>query len=123
MQQSEVARAAGTISLELRDLLPADAGQVGAQLDALLARARAGDDVDDDLMLLLTRFESTRQRLDELLPEADAAKGYADLPGHGEPIGALLYRCPRGDYEYPALEVGEPIPPCPVHHIALVLEA
>jgi hypothetical protein len=104
---------------ELPELLGADAPSVVRELDACLDR---GD--EDDLLALLTRHERTRERMDELLPEQLAAgeRGFSQLPGHTpEPPPGTIYRCPRGDYEWPAFEVGEEIPECPQHHIPLIL--
>lgn len=109
----------------IRPDLPALAPDTADQLDELLDQLRFGEPVNDDVLELLTSTAPLRRRVNELLPsEADAEKGGADygfqeMPGHGEPVAATSYVCPHGDYRYPVLEVGEPIPVCPNHKVPL----
>ena len=126
MDQPDLLRAARTIEGELPELLPdpADA-PVRDRVRSLVARLAAGADVGDELFEALTGPEALRRRLDQLLPDEQGEKaggGYQELPGHGEPVDAVYFVCPQRDYRYPVLEVGEYVPPCPVHHLALVAE-
>jgi len=128
MKQSDLLRAARTIGGELPTLLPdqRDAA-LRDRLQSLVARFAAAEPVEDELFEALTGHEALRRRLDELLPDEEADKswaggGYQELPGHGEPVDAVYFVCPHGDYRYPVLEVGEYVPPCPVHQLALVAE-
>lgn len=125
MDRSELLDAARTIRGELPELVP-DAS-LAARLDDLIAQMETGEPVDDDLFETLTGHDPLRQRLDELLPDEDPDKGWAgpayqELPGYGEPVDAQYFVCPYGDYRYPVLEVGELVPPCPVHRVPLVAE-
>ena len=128
MDQPELLPAARTIEAELPGLLPEPAdAPLRARLHSLVARLAAGEPVDDELFEALTGHEAVRRRLDELLPDEEDDKagpggGFQELPGHGEPVDAVYFVCPHGDYRYPVLEVGEYVPPCPVHHLALVAE-
>jgi hypothetical protein len=107
----------------------ADAAGLSAALDRLIDRLAAGADVadaEDELIELLTAEEPLRRRLDELLPDDQGEKdwagptGYQELPGPGDPVDAVFYACPEGDYRYPVMEVGEVVPQCPVHGLPLV---
>jgi hypothetical protein len=110
----------------IRPELPQLAPTAVAKLAVLLDRLRSGEPVDDDIFELLTSTASLRERVNALLPaEADVDKGETghdlqELPGHGEPVAAVMYACSEGDYTYPVLEVGEPIPLCPNHNVPLV---
>ncbi|MFD8224996.1 hypothetical protein ACFV16_12605 [Streptomyces massasporeus] len=42
------------------------------------------------------------------------------LPGTGEPVPALRYECPLGDYAWYRLTVGERVRKCPTHRLLLV---
>ena len=102
---------------ELADRVTAD------RFTALLAALRAGELVGDDLFELLTADAALRDRVNALLPpEEDGEKGYQELPGKGEIVAPLFYACPEGDYRHPVQEIGEPVPDCPAHRIALVAE-
>lgn len=125
MDQPDLLRVARTIEGELPELLP-DPGDapLRARLRGLVAGLAADEAVDDELFEALTGHEVLRRRLDELLPddEVDKVGAYQDLPGHGEPVDAVYFVCPEGDYRYPVLEIGEYVPPCPVHQRELVAE-
>jgi hypothetical protein len=127
MNQPDLLHCARTIDAELPDLLPGPGdAPVRARLHGLVARLAAGEPVDDELFEALTDHEAVRRRLDELLPaeqdKGGPGSGFQELPGHGEPVDAVYFVCPHGDYRYPVLEVGEYVPPCPAHHLALVAE-
>jgi hypothetical protein len=122
VDRDELVELAETIRPELPMLAPDAVGQ----LDRLLDQLRSGEPVNDDVFELLTSTAPLRQRVNEILPaDEDVEKGganygFQEMPGHGEPVGATIYGCPHGDYRYPVLEVGEPIPVCPSHKVPLV---
>jgi hypothetical protein len=118
MDREELVRLAETLRSELAaDAVP--------ELDALVVRLRSGEPVDDEVYEVLTSTKPLRQRMNELVPANEdedkgvAGRAFQELPGHGEPVAAITYACPEGDYSYPALEVGEPIPLCPTHNVRL----
>ncbi|MGP6156329.1 MAG: hypothetical protein ACLPYS_02125 [Vulcanimicrobiaceae bacterium] len=43
-------------------------------------------------------------------------------PIDGVPVSLDFYRCPQGDYTWPSFDLSEPVPLCPIHKIALVLQ-
>lgn len=123
MDREEILAVAEQMLAETPTLVPAaEEPEVTAGLADLVGRLRSGEHVEDELVIALTGSEPLRRRFDELLPSDDVDKdvGYEELPGHGEPVDATYWVCPRGDYRYPVLEVGEPVPPCPTHHLALI---
>jgi hypothetical protein len=126
MDRAELIAAAEQVLAEAPGLLPAGtAPEVSAQLADLVSRARSGEPVEDELILVVTGQDRLRERFDELLPADDVAKeggGYEELPGYGEPVDVTYFACPQGDYCYPVLEVGEAVPLCPVHRVPLVAE-
>ena len=128
---SAIVAAGQTIRSELPDLLGEEgAARVEPVLGALLAQAEAASDpivlaaTEEQILDLLATHPRTWERMNELLPAMDeqrgAPSGYEPLPGGGEPIEANWYACPQGDYDRPMFAVDEPIPECPVHHVALV---
>jgi hypothetical protein len=116
------------IRQEMADLVGSDAAPlIGARVDDLLERLRAGQPVDDELFEVLTDDAAIRRRVLELLPATvdttkDSSLGLNPLPGYGEAVAATIFACPYGDYRYPEIEVGEPIPLCPAHHVKLLVE-
>jgi hypothetical protein len=109
----------------IRPDLPVLAPDTVGELDRLLDQLRSGEPVNDDVLELLTSTAPLRRRVNELLPTVEdvekggAGYGFQEMPGHGEPVSATIYVCPHGDYRYPVLEVGEPIPLCPNHKVPL----
>ncbi|GIG56012.1 hypothetical protein Lfu02_03840 [Longispora fulva] len=112
-------------------LVGAGAAEFDQRLRALLVRARAGEDVDAELLALLTGSPAThawaaavladerhRPPADLDLRAADPAGGYAGLPHPhgGGPVPATRYVCPvDGNYAWWRISVGEPVPVCPDH--------
>jgi len=127
VDRSELLDAARSIREALPELGYTADAPVATRLDDLIGRMAGGEAVENDLFEVLTAHEPLRRRLDELLPDVDPEKGgggqgFHELPGHGEPVDAQYFVCPLGDYRYPVLEVGEAVPPCPVHRVPLVAE-
>jgi hypothetical protein len=127
--RSEIVAAAQTIRSELPRLLGSDlAAQVESQLVDLLVQTETAPreddlaDVEDRILELLAAYPPTRERMDELLPVVDEERGFEPLPGGGGPVDVEWYTCPRekNHYDWPVLDVEEPIPECPVHHVVLV---
>lgn len=116
------------IQQEMADLVGPDAAPlIGARVDDLLERLRAGEPVDDELFQVLTDEAAVRRRVLELMPAMvdttkDSSPGLSPLPGYGEAVAATIFACPHGDYRYPQIEVGEQLPLCPNHHVELVAE-
>jgi hypothetical protein len=87
------------------------------------SREESRQETIDQIYELLCRDESTRRRLDELLPPVpgEPRLGYDGLAGDpqlafdAEP-GYDRLACPQGDYAWPILDVADPTPPptvCP----------
>lgn len=107
-----------------RALLPELDEAARREVESLLAQAESGQATDLDLLDLLTRQESIRQRLRDLLKRGEISRTlgeYAPLPG--SPASALgeIYVCPVNGcaYRYIIREAGETPPPCPKHGVAL----
>lgn len=108
-----------------RALLPELDEATRRQAESLLAQAESGQETDLDLLDLLTREESTRQRLRALLQvskEERLLRGYTPLPGIPDVTPGQVYLCPvEGcDYRYVITEAGERPPRCPKHQVELV---
>jgi hypothetical protein len=122
MDNEELVELAEAIRPDMATLAP----EAADELNTLVQRLRAGEPVEDDMVELLTSTAALRRRVNELRPiDDDVEKGgagyvFQEMPGHGEPVAATEYACPHGDYRYPVLEVGEPIPLCPNHKVPLV---
>ena len=110
------------VARQIRDELPQLTGDAAGDVDRALGAALDGGGADD-VFAVLVAHEATRARLDELLPPelAEGERGFSPLPGHAPaPAAALMYRCPLGDYDWPAFDEAEPVPRCPRHDVALV---
>jgi hypothetical protein len=124
----DILEAARSIRSLLAELLEAETIQpVDQQLADLLARANAGETVDNLVLELLAETDSTRQWMFEFLQNkrsldsrGEPTKGYSPLPGQGSRIAAPKYACPMGDYTWYRPRVGVNPPPCPTHNVALV---
>jgi hypothetical protein len=109
----------------LADLPGVDADDVDHALADLLAQARAGQHVEQQIADLLASHESTRTWMGGYLARRKAGMrfgGYEAPPGKGSvlPIDALFYTCPEDDYIWPRRAAGQQIPYCPTHHILLI---
>jgi hypothetical protein len=120
---------ARTIRPYLPELVGAEADSYDRELADLLAEARGGRDVGDQLVAVLTRsaaahawaarvLESDRHLPPEL--QQIRERGYQPLPGPGEPVDAERYECPEGDYVWYRISVSAPVPICPTHKSPLV---
>ena len=93
-----------------------------AAVDHLLAQ---GPQAGPALERLLTRHPTTRTWMQEALWSSTGQRvEYSPLAGEVESPQATAYCCPEADCPTPpyiSFQAGEPIPPCPVHRVALVV--
>jgi len=122
----EILEAARTIRPVLDELILDDAPAVDDRLADLLARATAGEQVADAVVVVLAERPQTDDWLRRYLAGGDeeaTTKGYSGLPGPVAPVGAQRYECPQGDVVWYRRYVGQQIPTCRTHQILLVLTA
>ncbi|MDN3024996.1 hypothetical protein [Streptomyces sp. S.PB5] len=132
MEVEGLLEAARCIRPYLSDLIGPQADSLDEDLATLLAAAHDGQDVAEPLRSLLSDYTATEAFLTQVLEDAPryrppqlhwAASRGGPQPLAGD-IGPILYAgsyaCPQGDYVWYRPEVGEPVPPCPTHGIALV---
>jgi hypothetical protein len=123
------------VARTIRPYLPAlvgeEAGMYDREIAGLLARARDGHDVSDQLFAVLTRSKPTHAWAARVLendrhlpPEIsrELERGYQPLPGHTGTVKAEKFECPFGDYVWYRISVGMPVPRCPTptHNCLLV---
>jgi hypothetical protein len=127
----DIVDVARTIRPYLSALVGEEAGAYDREIAGLLARARDGYDVSDQLLAVLTRSKATHAWAARVLenhwhlpPEIsrEQERGYQPLPGHGETVDAEKFECPFGDYVWYRISVGVPVPACPTatHNCPLV---
>jgi len=125
----DIVDVARTIRPYLSELVGAEADAYDRELADLLAEARDGRDVGDQLTAVLTRSAAVHAWAARVLenerhlpPEIQqiTERGYQPLPGLGEPVDAARYECPHGDYVWYRISVGFPVPTCPTHRLLLV---
>lgn len=103
--------AAEEIQPELETLL-------GTSLTELLRKAEQGEDVELDLLDLLSGHEETRQRLGHILNVKEVfrnEKGFSSPPGQHTPPDAIHYVCTvgcTGEKFYPRVQVPPPLCVC-----------
>jgi hypothetical protein len=106
------------------DILGDDAGPTMREIDALLARAAAGEDVDRELEAVLERHDATREWAKNFAAPAPLFRGYKSAPGTPGPAPARTrYVCPKCGRVWVRRQAGEDVPDCPIHLIARVLVA
>ncbi|MGG6269114.1 hypothetical protein ACQ4M3_25575 [Leptolyngbya sp. AN03gr2] len=95
-----------------------------AQLDTLILQAQAGENVSDEILLLLGSNELLREPAQALLADSsdftEEVKGYVRLTGAGSPISYPRYQCPDCGYTWSRIDFNEPIPSCakdPTHRL------
>jgi len=111
----------GTRSIRpfLPELLGDDAVQVDRQVAELLAQAKAGQQVHEQILELLKSYPDTRTWMAEFLSETQVSKGFDRLTDQGQPISGSKYTCPEADYVWYRRVVGETVPTCPTHGVLL----
>lgn len=112
-----------TIYRVFRDLLDEAPASLRPEIEALLARAEAGEKTDNQLLLLARRDRDFLQRVNARLEMVDGTRGFSSLPGDPDPTPGLIYVCPQCDYSRILGEVGEEPGECPTHHVALIPQA
>lgn len=125
----ELARAVRP-DLEVLVASPSAAKAIDAELVELLDRAAAGENVEERILEQLSASANLedwaaafleRGRPPDVLSvgERGSAGLPGELPGGGEPVRASRYACPRNDYVFYRRAVGQTIPQCPTHGVAL----
>lgn len=86
---NKIISAATEIQSYLFDLLnEEEANLVSQQLQSLLSKAQAGEDVDIDILDLLGDYQATQKWMDDRLkgiPPESKDKGFSPLPGDHNP--------------------------------------
>jgi len=117
------------VARSIRPYLPSLVGEHAADLDGrlrrLLQQASSGDDVEEEILVVLRSSPETHNWAagmlgdeDGLPPELQATRtaDFAGLPGTGEPVDAVRYVCPVDRaYAWWQTFVGDPVPDCPDH--------
>lgn len=126
-QTSKIYQAAEAVREFLPILVPKVHQVVDNELGVLLDNAKAGNDVEIEVLDLLNEHEHTREWLQDRLSGQDASRttrGFSSLPGDSTTsiLGIKLYRCPvdgcpRKWFMYRA---GQKIPQCPDHQVPFV---
>lgn len=117
----EVAR---VIRSYLPDLLGSGARSCDQRIAGLLAAARSGQNVDEDLATALQQspavhvwaaqvLQDERHRPPDLQPAFEL--GFEPLPGAGGPVQAAKYCCPHDDFVWWRRSAGQAVPSCPTH--------
>lgn len=121
----------------LRPLLLQFTGPAAEEIDRKLADLLAASHhakVDNQILELVAQRDSTRQWMREFLEvkksqnagERDeqfqrfVSRYFAPPPGDPEPVAAMRFECPRGDYVWYQHAAGINPPQCPTHHLTLV---
>jgi|GEM_PF-1265501 hypothetical protein len=120
-----------TIYRVFRDLLDEAPASLRPEIEALLARAEAGEKTDNQLLRLARHEPVFLQRVNARLEMVDRERsvlitGDANviiIPGLPDPTPGLTYVCPQCDYSRVLGEVGEEPGECPTHHVALIPQA
>jgi len=122
----DVLAAAEAIFPILNDLLGPEAEKIKKELSELLTKAKDGEDVELELMEMLTENDKTREWIRNRLENKrlpDQEKSYSKLPGESEEAvpGIQEYVCPNCNYTFIRQWVGQKVPKCPTHHTNLEL--
>jgi len=119
-----------TIYRVFRDLLDEAPASLRPEIEALLARAEAGEKTDNQLLRLARRDRDFLQRVNARLEMVDrersvliAGNANVIIPGLPDSTPGLTYVCPQCDYSRTLGEVGEDPGECPTHHKALIPQA
>jgi hypothetical protein len=119
-----------TIYRVFRDLLDEAPASLRPEIEALLARAEAGEKTDNQLLRLARRDRDFLQRVNARLEMVDRERSVliggnvsVIIPGLPDSTPGLTYVCPQCDYSRVLGEVGEEPGECPTHHVALIPQA
>lgn len=127
---SKIYQAAEAVREFLPILVPKVHQVVDNELGMLLNNAKAGNDVEIEVLDLLNEHGQTRGWLQDWLSGQDASsttRGFSSLPGDSTTSisGIKLYRCPvDGCIEkWFMYRVGQKVPQCPKHPESTFVEA
>ena len=127
--QEDVLRAARSLRPYLSEIMPSSrASSLGDDIDHFLERAKDGEKIDNMLLERMAQEDELRAWLKEALLEEEPrgvikASRNSALAGDVDSVPALHFVCPiEGcDFTWHLRRVGQPVPPCVVHKVALVL--
>lgn len=117
----EVAR---VIRSYLPDLVGSEAESYDRRIAELLAAARSGRNVDEELTAVLQQPDEVHAWAAQVLQDDQRRPpdrqpvfelGFEPLPGAAGPVQAVKYCCPEGDYVWWRRSVGQAVPSCPNH--------
>ncbi len=124
----DILKAAGDIRSHLKDLIGTEADTVEKELSELLTKAQQGEDVEIELIDLLSEKENTREWMQKALKDKrlpDGEKSYSPLPGRLPEAapGLQKYVCPNQgcDYIWIKQRISQKIPQCPTHNVNLII--
>jgi hypothetical protein len=127
-QSSDLIEVARAIRVYLNDLVDQPA-QIDARLVDLLQRSQHGENVDEELGLLLGEdylVDWVATFLEHGMPPdvvVDSERGIEPLPGRGAPVRTDRFVCPvDGNFVFYRRHVGQRVPPCPDDGATLVVE-
>jgi hypothetical protein len=117
----EVAR---VIRSYLPDLVGSEAESYDQRIAGLLAAARSGRNMDQELTIVLQQssevhewaaqvLQDDQHRPPDLQPVFEL--GFEPLPGAGSPVQAAKYCCPEDDFVWWRRSVEQAVPSCPNH--------
>jgi hypothetical protein len=129
-EDSRIIDAARAVRPHLSELLGPDrAAAVDADLAHLLNASPPLGDIERLILEALARHPATHGWAATFLEHGTppdlsrvAEKGYQAPPGTGSTTTIPRFACPQGDYVWYRRSVGEPIPACPSHRVALLLQ-
>ncbi len=123
--KEQILQAARAVRPYLETLLSAPrAKELDDRLAEVLAQAHAGEDVEVDLIKVMSDSVELNRWTTEFLHEEMPGVTFR-TGGIGEtpvqPIGVTRYACPEGDdYDWFRLSVADTVPRCPSHDVELV---
>lgn len=125
MTPEDILETARTIGPYLPDLVGAEAETVQIALATYLAKAQAGEAVDNDILELLAQRDATREWARQFLQDKvppPVTRSYDPLAGSVSVIAAATFVCPvEGcDYVWYRPRAGIAPPNCPIHNVTLV---
>lgn len=118
----DVLEGARSIRPFLPELVGAESEQVDQQLAGLLDKAKAGQQVDQQILEILKSRPKTKSWMAEFLASEQVSKGYQGPPGKSGAVSMPRYACPERDYIWYQRIAGTPVPSCPTHNCELKLE-
>ena len=126
-EHDDYLKAALAIRNHLNGLLGEEAGKVDRQLKRLLRAAQQGQKVDNLILEVIRRHESTRIWMDAYLRSRAASEVPDEIRNYNSPLGeksipAIRYVCPEGDYVWYRQSIKDVVPHCPTHGIKLTIK-